>query len=73
MYDLVTSTGSIRSRVVCYWSMSEVEEGKLKYSKERIRKTNQIIQLNREIKQGKLNRRKRNKKIVIKVVKIIKR
>ena len=39
------------SRVVCYWNMSEVKEGKLKYNiKERIRKTSQRMQINREIK-----------------------
>ena len=69
----ITRIESTRSRVVCYWNRVEVKEGKLKYNKERKRKTSQIMQLNREIKQGKLNRRKRTKKIVIKVVKIIKR
>ena len=57
---------SIRLRVVCYWNTREVKEGKLKYNKERIRKTSQTMQLNREIKRGKLNIRKRNKKILIK-------
>ena len=47
-------------RIVCYWNTGEVKEGKLKYNKERIRKTSQTIQLNREIKWGKLNIRKRN-------------
>ena len=46
--------------------MSEVKEGKLKYNTERIRKTSQTMQLNREVKQGKLNIRKRKKKILIK-------
>ena len=50
------------TRIVCYWNMGEVKEGKLKYNRERIRKTSQAMQLNREIKQGKLNIRKRNKK-----------
>ena len=40
--------------------MDEVKEGKLKYNKERIRKTSETIELNREIKQGKLTIRKRN-------------
>ena len=38
----------------------ELKEGKLKYDKERIRKTSQTMQLNREIKRGKLNIRKGN-------------
>ena len=42
--------------------MSEAKEGKLKYNKERIRKISLTMQLNREIKQGKLNIRKTNKK-----------
>ena len=47
----ITRVESTRSRVVCYWNMSEVKEGKLKYNmKERIRKTSQTMQLNREIK-----------------------
>ena len=62
----ITRIKSTRSRVVCYWNMGEVKEGKLKYNKERIRKTSQTMQLNKEIKQGKLNIRKRNKKILIK-------
>ena len=54
--------------------MSEVKEGKLKYNKERIRKTSQTMQLNREIKQRKLNIRKRNKYTnKIKEVKIMKK
>ena len=52
--------------------MGEVKEGKLKYNKERIRKTSQTMQLNREIKRGKLNIRKRDKNTnKIKVVKIM--
>ena len=55
----ITRVESTRSRVVCYWNMSEVKEGKLKYNmKERIRKTSQTMQLNREIKYRKLNRKK---------------
>ena len=55
---------SPQSRVVCYCNMGDVKKGKLKYSmKERIRKT---MQLNREIKQGELNIRKKNLKILIK-------
>ena len=54
--------------------MSEVKEGKLKYIKERIRKSSQTMQLNREIKQGTLNMRKRNKNTnKIKVVNIMKK
>ena len=59
----VTRIESIRSRVVCYWNTGEVKEGKLKYNKEKIRKTSQTMLLNREIKQGKLNIRKINKNI----------
>ena len=41
-----TRIETTRSRVVCYWYMSEVKEGKLKYNmKERIRKTSQTMQL----------------------------
>ena len=32
---------------MCYWDRREVKEGKLKYNKERIRKTSQTMQLNR--------------------------
>ena len=35
---------------MCYWYMGEKIEGKLKYNKERIRKTSQTMKLNREIK-----------------------
>ena len=63
VYDLDNKIESTWSRVVCYWNMSEVKEGKLKYNiKERIRKTSQRMQINREIKWGKLNIRERNKK-----------
>ena len=53
---------STQSRVVYYWNTGEVKEGKLKQNEERIRKTSQTIQLNRELKRGKLNIRNRNKK-----------
>ena len=56
----ITRIETTQSRVVCYWYTSEVKEGKLKYNKERIRKTSQTIQLNRVIKQGKPDTRKRN-------------
>ena len=56
----ITRIESTQSRVLCYWNMNEVKEGKLKYNKERIRKTSQTMQLSREIKQGKLNIRKKN-------------
>ena len=70
----ITRVESTRSRVVCYWNTGEVKEGKLKYNKERIRKTSQTMQLNREIKQRKLNIRKRNKYTnKIKEVKIMKK
>ena len=58
----MTRIENTRSRVVCYWNMGELKEGKLKCNKERIRKTSQTMQLNRDIKQGKLNIRKRTKK-----------
>ena len=45
-----------------YWNTNEVKEGKLKCNKDRIRKTSQTMQLNREIKRVKLNIRKRNVK-----------
>ena len=42
---------STQLRVLCYWTMSEAKEGKLKYNmKERIRKTSQAMQLNRELR-----------------------
>ena len=59
----ITRIESTQSGVVCYWNKSEVKEGKLKYNTERIRKTSQTMQLNRE---GKLNIRKRNFKMLIK-------
>ena len=62
----ITRIESTQSRVVCYWNTSEVKEGKLSYNKERIRKTSQKIQLNSEVKQRKLNRKKRNKNTLIK-------
>ena len=61
----VTGIESTRSRVVCYWNTGEVKEGKLKYNTERIRKASRAMRLNREIKQRKLNIRKRNIKTQI--------
>ena len=49
----ITRTESTQSRVVCYWNMGEVKEGKLKYNKERIRKTSQTVQLNTRNKMKK--------------------
>ena len=46
----ITKIESIQSRVVCYWNTGEVKKGKLKCNTERIRKTSQTMQLNREIK-----------------------
>ena len=46
----ITRIESIQSIVVCYWNTGEVKEGKLKHNRERIRKTSQTVQLNREIK-----------------------
>ena len=60
---MITRIESTQSRVVCYWNTGEVKEGELKYNTERIRKTSQTMQLNKEIKQGKLNIRKINKNI----------
>ena len=69
----ITTIESTQSRIVCYQNTGEVKEGKLKCSKERIRKTSGTMQLNREIKQRKLNIRKRNKNTnKIKVAKIMK-
>ena len=51
---------STRLRVVCYWNMGDVKEGKLKYNTERIKKNSQVMQLNGN--KGKINIRKRNKK-----------
>ena len=56
----ITRIESTWSRVVYYWCMSEVKEGKLKYSTESIEKTSQTIQLNWEVKWEKLNMWKRN-------------
>ena len=56
----ITRIESSHSRVVCYWITGEVKEEKLKYNKARIRETSQTMQLNREIKRGKLNIWKRN-------------
>ena len=58
----ITRIEGTQSRVVCYWNTGEVKEGELKYNTERIRKTSPAMQLNRQIKRGKLNIRKRNKK-----------
>ena len=38
----ITRIESTQSRVLCYWNMSEVKEGKLKYNKERIRTPNNV-------------------------------
>ena len=46
----ITRIESTGSKLVCSWNTSGVKEGKLKYNKERIRKTSQTMQLNREIK-----------------------
>ena len=56
----ITRIESTQSRVVCYWNIGELKEEKLKYSRERIKKNSEAMQLNREIKCGKLNIRKRN-------------
>ena len=43
----ITRIGSTQPRVVCYWNISEVKEGKLKYPmKERTQKISQTMQLN---------------------------
>ena len=49
IYDLDNQNRKY-TKVVCYWYTSEVKEGKLKYNKERIRKTIQTMELNRELK-----------------------
>ena len=46
----ITRIESTQSRVVGYWNMGEVKEGKLKYNKERKTKSSQTMQLSREIK-----------------------
>ena len=61
----ITRIESTRSRVVCYWNTGEVKEGKLKYNKERIRKTSQTMQLNRN-KMRKTKHKKEIEKILIK-------
>ena len=48
-----------------YWNTGEVKEGKLKYNKERIRKTSQKMQLNRN-KMRKTKHKKEIEKILIK-------
>ena len=48
-----------------YWNTGEVKEGKLKYNKERIRKTSQTMQLNRN-KMRKTKHKKEIEKILIK-------
>ena len=54
MYDLDNHNRKYTSRVVCHWNTSEVKEGKLKYNmKERIRKTSQRMQLNKENEENK--------------------
>ena len=69
----ITRIGSTQPRVVCYWNISEVKEGKLKYTmKERTKKTSQTMQLNTQIKQGKLNRKKRYKNTKNKYIKEVK-
>ena len=53
----ITRIESTQSRVVCYWNMSEVKEGKLKYKKE-----NKENQSNNKIKQtDKMRKTKQNK------------
>ena len=71
----ITRMESTWSRVVCYWNTGEGKERQLKYNTERIRETSQTMQLNREIKWGKLNIMKREIKNPnkIKVVKIMKK
>ena len=51
----ITRTESTRPRVVCYWNMSEVKEGKLEYETE-----NKENQSNNAIKQT--NKMKKTKK-----------
>ena len=49
----ITRIESTQSRVLCYWNMSEVKEGKLKDNKERIRKTSQTMQKKSKAKHKK--------------------
>ena len=56
----MTRIENTQSRAVCYWNTGEVNEGKLKYNTERIKKNSQVMQLNGN--KGKINIRKRNKK-----------
>ena len=62
----ITRTESTRARVVCYWNTSEVKEGKLKYNTERIRKTSQTMQLNRNKMRKTKHKEEKLKKILIK-------
>ena len=58
--------GSTGPRIVCSWNTSEVKEGKLKIHYERENKGNQSNNAIKQTKQRKLNRKKRNLKILIK-------
>ena len=49
----ITRIESTQSRVVCYWNMSEVIEGKLKYYKQRISKTSQTIKQRNKLRETK--------------------
>ena len=75
IYDLDNQNRKYPIKSCMLLEQSEVKEGKLKYNKEKIRKTSQTMQLNREIKWKKLHIRKRNRKNTnkIKEVKIMKK
>ena len=62
----LTRIGSTRPLVVWYWDKSDVKEGKLKIHYERENKGNQSNNAIKQTKQRKLNRKKRNLKILIK-------
>ena len=61
------------TRIVCYWNMGEVKEGKLKYNRERIRKSSQTMKLNRNKTRKTKHKEEIKSTNKIKVVKIMKK
>ena len=62
----ITRIGSTGPRVVCYWNTSEVKGRKVEIHYERENKRNQSNNTIQQTKWRRLNRKKRNTKILIK-------
>ena len=69
----ITRIENTQSRVVGYWYTSKVKDGKLKYNRERIRKSSQTMKLNRNKTRKTKHKEEIKSTNKIKVVKIMKK